>query len=81
MKEYKVFTRSGSTVLVKQGWSWPAVLLPSIWALTKRLWGVGAGVLFAGIALAFISDRVDIDRIEPVAILLGIELFVRIIFG
>jgi hypothetical protein len=81
MKQYKVFTRSGSTVLVKQGWSWPAFLLPAIWALTKRLWGVGAGVLFGSIALAFVIDRVDIDRAEPAFVLMGIEFFVRIIFG
>jgi hypothetical protein len=81
MKQYKVFRRSGSTVLVKEGWSWPAFLIPHIWALTKRLWGVGAGVLFGFIALVFISERVEIDRTEPVFILVGIELFVRIIFG
>jgi len=65
MKQYKVFTRSASMVLVKQGSSWPAFLLPPIWALSKRLWGVGTGVLIGGVALAFISDSVDMDRIEP----------------
>jgi hypothetical protein len=81
MKQYKVFTRSASTVLVKQGWSWPAFLIPPIWALTKRLWGVGAGVLIGGITLAFIFESMDIDRSEPFYILVGIELAVRIIFG
>lgn len=81
MKQYKVFTRSNSTVLVKQGWSWPAFLLPHIWALSKRLWGLGAAVLAGSIAFKLISDRVEIDRTVPVLILVSIELFVRIIFG
>jgi hypothetical protein len=81
MKQYKVFARSSSKVLVKQGWSWPAFLIPPFWALTKRLWGVAAGVLFGSIVLAFTSDSIDVDGFEPVAVLVGIELFVRIIFG
>jgi hypothetical protein len=82
MKTYKVFTHpSGSTQAVKQGWSWPAFLVPHIWALFKRLWGLAAGASFAFVALVFISEDVDIDQIGPFLVLVGAELGVRIIFG
>ncbi len=82
MKTYKVLTHpSGSTQAVKQGWSWPAFLVPHIWALFKRLWGLAVGASFAFVAFVFISEEVDIDRIGPFLVLVGAELGVRIIFG
>jgi hypothetical protein len=39
MKTYDIFTdRSGSSVLVKRGFSWPAFLFGPIWAAIKRAW-------------------------------------------
>lgn len=51
MKQYRIFRHpNGAVRAVKQGWSWPAFLLVSWWALVKRLWWPGIGslvVLFA----------------------------------
>ena len=46
MKQYKVFKHpAGSIEAVKQGWSWPAFFFSFIWAMVKKMWGLGIGVL------------------------------------
>jgi hypothetical protein len=54
MMQYKVFKHpSGSTEVVKQGWSWPAFQLNFIWALKEKMWILG---LHHGlVSLAFMS--------------------------
>ena len=48
MKHYKIFEHpAGNIEAVKLGWSWPAFLFGSIWALCTRMWWVGGGVLVA----------------------------------
>ena len=45
MNEYNVYKNpSGVVEAVKQGWSWPAFLFTAIWALTKGLYALGAGI-------------------------------------
>lgn len=56
MKTFKVFQHSdGSTEGVKQGWSWPAFFFGPFWAMVKRMWGIGIGVLVAFFLLGFVS--------------------------
>lgn len=56
MKEYKIFQHpQGSIEAVKQGWSWPAFFFGFIWALVKKMTGLGIGVLVAFVALGVIS--------------------------
>jgi hypothetical protein len=46
LKQYKIFKHpSGEIEAVKQGWSWPAFLFTFIWAMVKKIWGIGIGVL------------------------------------
>lgn len=49
MMQYKIFKHvSGSTEVVKQGWSWPASQLIFVWALKEKMWSVGLnqGLIF-----------------------------------
>lgn len=81
MTTYKVFTHpSGSTELVKQGWSWPAFLLPPLWALFKRLWGFAAGAMLFGVGFMLVSTVTDPDRGVPLLLILA-ELALRFSFG
>ncbi len=54
LKHYKIFKHpSGDIEAVKQGWSWPAFLFTFIWAMVKKIWGIGIGVLI--LFLIFLS--------------------------
>lgn len=54
MKEYKIYSNpQGNHEAVKQGWSWPAFFLGFIWAMFKKMWGIGFGVLAAFLLLGF----------------------------
>lgn len=55
MKEYKIYAYpQGNYEAIKQGWSWPAFFFGFIWAMFKKMWGIGIGVLLAFFILAFI---------------------------
>ena len=55
MKQYKVYKHpSGSTEAVKQGWSWPGFFFGFIWAMVKKMWGLGVGVPIGFFVLGFI---------------------------
>lgn len=46
MNKYKIYKHPvGNMEAVKQGWSWPAFFLSSFWAMYKKMWGLGFGVL------------------------------------
>jgi hypothetical protein len=54
MKQYKIFKHpSGAIEAVKQGWSWPAFLFSFIWAVAKKMWAIGIGLLL--LSMIFIS--------------------------
>jgi Protein of unknown function (DUF2628) len=54
MKQYKVFKHpSGTMEAVKQGWSWPAFGFIFIWAMVKKMWGLGAGSLIGMLVVSF----------------------------
>src|SRR5262245_18596807 len=55
MKQYQVFTHpSDMSEAVKQGWSWPAFFFGVIWAMVKKMWGLGVGVLIGSLVFGFI---------------------------
>ena len=61
MKTYTVHHRSGTpagiladpdgAVFIKEGMSWPALVVPFFWALWNRLWIVAALIFAAGLGL------------------------------
>lgn len=77
---------------VKAGWSWPAFLFGSIWALFSGLWGIGIVMLPIEFILALLVNAIDramhgreqlYDNETTAVILLvmSIPLVIRISFG
>ena len=57
MKTYKIFVSPlGRVEAVKQGPSWPGFLFGGLWALSKKMWGIGFGLLGVAIFSDFIAD-------------------------
>lgn len=82
----------GNRKAVKAGWSWPAFLFGSIWALFGGLWGIAIIMLPVEFLLALITSAVDraidgrqqIYDNETTAILLlvmSVPLIIRVFFG
>ena len=79
MKQYKIYSNpQGSYEAVKQGWSWPAFFFICIWAMVKKMWGIGVGVLVSFFALGFVFGASD-QGAE--ALLNVISIIANIIFG
>ena len=58
MKQFAVYQAPGGGEFqaVKQGWSWPGLLFGGIWALSKKLWLWGFGVIGVGIILGILPE-------------------------
>lgn len=77
MMQYKVFTHpSGQSEAVKQGWSWPAFFFGFIWAMVKKIWGLGIGFMIATIVLLS-AQTAGVSE----ALINIVSLIVAIIFG
>jgi hypothetical protein len=71
--EYWVYEReTGEIRAVKRGWSWPAFFFSWIWAFTKGLIAIGAGVIVYLIILGviFSSDRDTGDALGTIVVAL-----------
>lgn len=81
MKQYKVFRNpSGVTEAVKQGWSWPAFFFSAIWAMLKKMWGLGVGVLAGFFVLGFVLAAIA-DESTGEAIVNVVAIIANVIFG
>jgi len=81
MQRYKVFKHpSGISEAVKQGWSWPAFLFNFIWAMVKKMWGIGWIVLISGLAFGFILVAIT-DGEGNDTLINVVAIIVNIIFG
>ncbi len=85
MKQYKLFKNpSGSVEAVKQGWSWPAFFFSFIWAMVKKMWGIGVGVLIGCFVVGLIIGLLFSDAGSSKVVDLFINLLaiiLNIIFG
>lgn len=80
MKHYKIFEHpAGNIEAVKLGWSWPAFFFDVIWALFKRMWWLGGGVLVALVFVEFLLSESEDEELYELVILAGIVL--RAVFG
>jgi hypothetical protein len=81
MKQYKVFKHpSGMNEAVKQGWSWPAFFFNWIWAMVKKMWAIGVGVLIGLFALGIILAVAGVE--DAAALIINIvALGINIAFG
>ncbi len=81
MKQYKVYKHpSGSTEAVKQGWSWPGFFFSFIWAMVKKMWGLGVGVLIGFFVLGFIIGAAG-GALAAMRLLMLSAIIANIIFG
>lgn len=56
MKTYKIFVSPLDRMeAVKQGSSWPGFFFGGLWALSKKMWGIGFGLLGVAIFSDFIA--------------------------
>lgn len=55
MNAFKIYQHpDGSREAVKQGWSWPGFFFGPIWAMVKKMWGLGGGLLVVILVLALV---------------------------
>lgn len=81
MKQFKVFKHpAGSHEAVKQGWSWPAFFFSFIWAMVKKMWGLGVGVLIGTFVLGFFVGAAGMGDGGDVLINI-FAIIVNVIFG
>ena len=60
MKQYNIYANpQGNYEAVKKGWSWPAFFFIFLWAMVKKMWGIGVGVLIALIVVIWISSYIE----------------------
>jgi len=86
MKQYKIYSNpQGSYEAVKQGWSWPAFFFNCIWAMVKKMWGIGVGVLVSffaiGVGVLVSSVALGASGQGAGALLDVISIILYIIFG
>lgn len=79
MKHYKIFEHpDGKIEAVKLGWSWPAFFFDCLWALFKKMWWLGGGIL-----VTFVLLEALLSMEEEGLNLGGLVIFIvlRAIFG
>ena len=82
MKKYDVYKHpADGMAAVKQGFSGPAFLFTTYWALAMRLWSKAAGVAFATAGLKFLNmflaqEAPAAADLVPGALALGIMMYV-----
>jgi len=58
VNQYKVFRHPAYELeAVKQGWSWPAFCFGAFWALSKKLWLLGAGWIAGNVLVALVDPK------------------------
>lgn len=81
MKQYKIFANpQGTYEAVKQGWSWPAFFFGSIWAMVKKMWGIGVGVLVCIFVLGFVVGASGSGQ-GGEALINILSIIINIVFG
>lgn len=53
---------SEDALFVKEGFSWPAFVIPAIWLLYKRMWWVLAGYMALQIVFTTVAGAVDLGE-------------------
>jgi hypothetical protein len=65
--------------LVKEGFSWPALLFSVFWALWHHLWLVAAGIFAAELALASILELLGADPATRAAVSVGFSVLLGVL--
>lgn len=62
------FAADGDAVFVKEGFCWPAAVIPIFWAAYRRLWRWLLILVLAEVALSFVGREIDFLFQLPLAI-------------
>jgi hypothetical protein len=87
MKTYKIYSNpQGKIDAVKQGWSWPGFFFNIIWALIKKMWGLGIGLLVLFFVLGLIEGAIEVSSGNEAALVMNaispiLTLIIAIVFG
>lgn len=82
MKHYKIYKHPSESIeAIKQGWSWPAFFFGFIWAMIKKMWGIGVGVLIGWFALGVIIGLISLGDTIANPLINVVGFIVSIIFG
>jgi hypothetical protein len=82
MRLYTVQCRAGGpagdpdVVLIKEGFCWPALFIPLLWALYHRLWWGVAAYIAVAAALGLAADLAHLAEPVQSVIMLGLALVV-----
>lgn len=85
MRVYTVHRRhhnldpDSGVVLVKEGFSWPALFFSLFWALWCRLWWVALGLFVVNAVLSAVLTLLGIDSVSEAAISLGLAVLVGLL--
>ena len=81
MKQFKIYVNpQGYYEAVKQGWSWPAFFFSFIWAMVKKMWGLGVSVFIGFFVFGFIVG-VSESGAGGDALINIVSIIANIIFG
>ncbi|MEQ6916027.1 DUF2628 domain-containing protein [Halomonas aquatica] len=70
MKEFRIYQHpTGKQEAVKQGWSWPGFFFGPIWALVKKLWGLGAVLLVVVLMLSALPVETEVGMLASLIVL------------
>ena len=68
--------RNRDPILVKEGFSWPALLFGPLWTLAHRLWLETVGLIFVSIVLAGAMDAFGLDVVMQAIVSLAAAVLV-----
>ena len=66
----------GEAVLVKEGFCWPAALIPVLWALYRRLWRWVIILLAAQVGIGLASDALALGTAMQIPIAVAFSAYV-----
>lgn len=71
MKQYKIFEHpTGKIEAVKQGWSWPAFFIGTIWTFFKRMWALGGIIIAVFAVIGGICGAAGVQNLQPIGSIL-----------
>lgn len=66
----------GEAQFVREGFSWPAFLFPTLWALWHRLWILAVALFAVQLALAMLVAAFAADPVSPTVLAVALQLLI-----
>jgi hypothetical protein len=69
-------SREPDPILIKEGFSWPALLFGPLWSLASRLWLVTVGLVVVLVALGAVLDALAVDDLVETVVSLAVAVLI-----